>query len=82
VNVTVRYSEIEFAIRTLYDNKDVYGLGKARKSAQWLSETKMKILKDYGLQLKLSPDDIDELKRRNQSIKRKRRWKNNKNLMN
>jgi hypothetical protein len=33
----------------------------------------MKILKDYGLQLKLSPDDIDELKRRNQSIKRKRR---------
>ncbi|ORY20330.1 hypothetical protein LY90DRAFT_633910 [Neocallimastix californiae] len=62
MNVAVKYSEIEFAIRTLYDNIDVYGIGKARESAKVLSETEMVILNEYGLHLKLSPDDINELK--------------------
>ncbi|KAL6632930.1 ankyrin, partial [Neocallimastix sp. 'constans'] len=72
VNVAVKYSEIEFAIRTLYDNKDVYGIGKARESAKLLSEHEMDILNEYGLKLKLSSDDINELKEEiNQSIKSK-----------
>jgi len=62
VNVAVKYSEIEFAIRTLYDNKDVYGIGKARESAKLLSKHEMDILNEYGLKLKLSSDDINELK--------------------
>ncbi|ORY32047.1 ankyrin [Neocallimastix californiae] len=62
VNVAVKYSEIEFAIRTLYDNKDVYGIKKARESAKLLSEHEMDILNEYGLKLKLSSDDINELK--------------------
>ena len=62
MNVAVKYSEIEFAIRTLYDNKEGYGLGKARESAKLLSEPEMDILNEYGLHLKLSSDDINELK--------------------
>jgi ankyrin repeat protein len=62
MNVAVKCSEIEFAIRTLYDNKDVYGIGKARESAKLLSEPEMDILNEYGLKLKLSSDDIKELK--------------------
>jgi len=62
MNVAVKFSEIEYAIRTLYDNIDVYGIRKARESAKLLSETEMKILNEYGLKLKLSSDDIKELK--------------------
>jgi ankyrin repeat protein len=70
VNVAVKYSEIEFAIRTLYDNKDEYGIRKARESAKLLSESEMKILNEYGLKLKLSSDDLNELKEEiNQSDK-------------
>ncbi|ORY20327.1 hypothetical protein LY90DRAFT_633885 [Neocallimastix californiae] len=63
INVAVKYSEIDFAIRTLYNNKDVYGIGKARESAKLLSEPEMDILNEYGLKLKLSSDDINELKK-------------------
>jgi len=63
MNVAVKYSEIEFAIRTLYDNKDVYGIGKAKLSAKLLSENEMEVLNEYGLKLKLSSDDFYELKK-------------------
>jgi len=63
VNAAVKYSEIEFAIRTLYDNKDVYGIGKAKLSAKLLSENEMEVLNEYGLKLKLSSDDFYELKK-------------------
>ncbi|KAL6626038.1 ankyrin, partial [Neocallimastix sp. 'constans'] len=61
VNIAVKYSEVEFAIRTSFNNINIYGMEKSRKSAKLLSETEMKILNNYGLQLKLSSHYVNKL---------------------
>ena len=65
MNIAVKISEVEFAIRTLYNNKNEYGIERARKSAKLLSENEPEMgkLNEYGLRLKLTSDDIKELKK-------------------
>jgi hypothetical protein len=60
VNLATRYSEIKFAIRTLYNNMSTYGIERAKKSAEILDDYKISMLNEYGLKLKLS---LDELKK-------------------
>ena len=62
INIATKYTEIEFAIRKLYENSNLDGIEKARESAKELSDTEINKLNEYGLQpLKLSSDDIDEI---------------------
>jgi len=57
VGVAIKYSEIKFAIGILYNNKNIYGIDSARRSAKLLSMDEMKILNEYGLELKLSSNE-------------------------
>ncbi|KAL6625923.1 ankyrin [Neocallimastix californiae] len=61
INVAVRYSEVEYAIGISFNNINIYGIEKAKKSARLLSDTEIEILNDYGLQLKLTPDDVNKV---------------------
>ncbi|KAL6602109.1 trypsin-like cysteine/serine peptidase domain-containing protein [Neocallimastix sp. 'constans'] len=63
-NIAVKYSEVEFAIKILLNNINIYGLEKAKKSAKLLLlyETEMRTLKKYGLKLKLSSENMNKPK--------------------
>jgi len=52
VNVAVKYSIVEYAIRTIYNNKDIYGIEGARNLAKILNDDEIKELKRHGLQEK------------------------------
>jgi len=76
-NIAIKYSEVEFAIKILFNNINIYSLEKAKKSAKLLSKTEMRTLKKYGLKLKLSsenmnkPKNIIDLNQNNLNILRK-----------
>jgi ankyrin repeat protein len=62
INIATKYTEIEFAIRKLYENSNLDGIEKARESAKELSDTEINELNEYGLQpLKLPSNEIDEI---------------------
>jgi len=71
INKATKYSEIEFAIRRLYNNKNIYGIKRARKSVKKLKESEINDLKEYGLQLRLSTDQIDKIKNDINKLKEK-----------
>ncbi|KAL6631929.1 ankyrin [Neocallimastix sp. 'constans'] len=62
INKASKFSEVKFAIETLFNNINIYGMERAKKSAKLLLKPEMDIMNDYGLELKLSSDDIDRLK--------------------
>jgi len=62
VNVAVKFSEIEFAIQILYNNKFIYGNERARKSVRPLLDSETKVLNEYGLKIVLSSHEIEKLK--------------------
>lgn len=67
INIATKYSEIEFAIKILYNNKNIYGergMKRARKSARMLTDDEINKLKEYGLQKKIdkSSDEIEKEK--------------------
>ncbi|KAG4097360.1 hypothetical protein H8356DRAFT_1353884 [Neocallimastix lanati (nom. inval.)] len=58
VNAAVKFSEIEFAIRILYNNKFVDEKERARKSVRPLLDSEIIILNEYRLKFVLSFNEI------------------------
>ncbi|KAG4098415.1 ankyrin [Neocallimastix lanati (nom. inval.)] len=62
-NIAIKYSEVEFAIRMSFNNINKYGMERAKKSVKLLLENEMETLNRYGLQLKLTSNDIIRLEK-------------------
>jgi hypothetical protein len=63
VNVAVKFSEIDFAIKILYYNKNIYGIERAKSSTLKLNTFQKKKLNEYGLCKRLSSSDVDMLRK-------------------
>jgi len=58
MNVAVKYTEVEFALKILYNNRHEYGIERAKRSSGLLYDEEIKVLENYGLHLKLSLEKI------------------------
>ncbi|ORY84549.1 ankyrin [Neocallimastix californiae] len=67
-NIAIKYSEISYAIKTLFNNISIYGMERAKKSARLLLRTEIETMNNYGLQLKLSSED--NIKKENKKLKK------------
>jgi len=61
VKIAVKISEIIYAIKVLYNNRNLEGLKRAKKSPKKLSEIQLKELSDHGIELKLKSKEIETL---------------------